>query len=213
MTGTAGRGWAYYVALGDSLTAGRDDHGPSGARIGWASRLACLLSTRTGVPCALTNLAFDGADVTAVLGRQLPVLAGMRADLVSVTVGMNDIREPGFADARFAAGLGRLLSALAATEATVLTCTLPDIAGIIPLPAGMAEVARQRMQRASEVIREQAARHGARCLDLWAMPGSSDPELFGPDRVHPNTRGHRLMAGAFAALLDANARNARSAGA
>lgn len=26
-------GWANYVALGDSLTAGRDDHGPGGA---WA---------------------------------------------------------------------------------------------------------------------------------------------------------------------------------
>lgn len=209
MTGTAGRGWPHYVALGDSLTAGRDDHGPGGVRIGWAGRLAGLLSARTGVRCALTNLAADGADVGVVLERQLPSVAGSRPDLVSVTLGMNDIREPDFAEARFADGVGRLLGALAATGATVLTCTLPDIAGFIPLPADVVDVARQRMRRASEVIREQAVLCGAICLDIWAMRGASDPELFGPDRIHPNARGHQLMAEAFSALLlDASARPA-----
>ena len=91
--------WSNYVALGDSLTAGRDDYGPGGAQIGWARRLAEILGTRTAVPCALTNLAADGADVTAVLERQLPSVARFGPDLVSVTVGMNDIREPGFSQA------------------------------------------------------------------------------------------------------------------
>jgi lysophospholipase L1-like esterase len=193
--------WPVYVALGDSLTAGRDDHGPGGARIGWARRLAGILSTRTAVPCALTNLAADGANAAAVLDRQLPSLAGARPDLVSVTVGMNDIRDPAFGEERFAADVGALLDGLTATGATVLTCTLPDIAGIMPLPAGLVEVARQRMRRASDIIREQAARRGALCLDAWAMPGVADPGLFGPDRIHPNASGHQLMADAFAALL------------
>jgi len=193
--------WPVYVALGDSLTAGRDDHGPGGARIGWARRLAGILSTRTAVPCALTNLAADGASAAAVLDRQLPSLAGARPDLVSVTVGMNDIRDPAFGEERFAADVGALLDGLTATGATVLTCTLPDIAGIMPLPAGLVEVARQRMRRASDIIREQAARRGAVCLDAWAMPGAADPGLFGPDRIHPNASGHQLMADAFAALL------------
>ena len=48
---------------------------------------------------------------------------------------------------------------------------------------------------------QQAARRGAVCLDAWATPGAADPELFGPDRIHPNGRGHQLMADAFAALL------------
>src|SRR5690348_9546787 len=104
-----GRGsWPRYVALGDSLTAGRDDLGPGGARIGWARRLAGMLGERTGVACTLTNRARDGASVDAVLARQLPVLVGRGAgghgelgegrgpDLVSVTVGMNDIRDAGF---------------------------------------------------------------------------------------------------------------------
>jgi lysophospholipase L1-like esterase len=193
--------WSNYVALGDSLTAGRDDHGPGGARIGWARRLAGILSARTTVSCALTNLATDGADVTAVLERQLPSVAPMEPDLVSVTVGMNDIRDPGFSSDRFAAGLERVLDGLTVTGATMLTCTLPDIAAIMPLPAELVDVARQRMRQASDVIREQAAARGALCLDAWAMPAAADPDLFGPDRIHPNADGHLLMATTFADLL------------
>jgi lysophospholipase L1-like esterase len=193
--------WANYVALGDSLTAGRDDHGPGGARIGWARRLAGILSARTAVRCQLTNLAADGASVGLVLERQLPEAARIRPDLASVTVGMNDIRDPGFSEERFAAGVGRLIDGLTATGATVLTCTLPDIAAIMPLPADLVEVARQRMRLASDVIRAQAAARGAVCLDAWAMSGAADLGLFGPDRIHPNASGHQLMADAFAALL------------
>jgi lysophospholipase L1-like esterase len=159
------------------------------------------LSTRTAAPCALTNLAVDGASVAAVLERQLPLLADLAPDLVSVTVGMNDIRDPGFDEERFAAGLGQLLDGLTETGSTMLTCTLPDIAGLIPLPAALVDVARQRMRRASDIIREQAARRSVVCLDTWAMPGASDPGLFGPDRIHPNSSGHQLMAAAFADLL------------
>jgi len=195
------RDWPVYVALGDSLTAGRDDHGPGGGRIGWAQRLAGILSTRTRRPCALTNLAADGASVAMVLEQQVPWLARMRPDLVSVTVGMNDIRDPAFRAEHFAAGLGVLFDGLAATGATVLTCTLPDIAAIMALPPDLVELARLRMRQASDAIREQAARRGAVCLDVWAMPGAADPGLFGPDRIHPNASGHQLMADAFAALL------------
>src|SRR5581483_11196329 len=102
---------------------------------------------------------------------------------------------------RFAAGLGTLLDGLAGTEATVLTCTLPDIAGILPVPADLVEVARRRLRQASDIIREQAGRRGAVCLDAWAMPEATDPRLFGPDRIHPNASGHQLIADAFAGLL------------
>lgn len=193
--------WPTYVALGDSLTAGRDDHAPGGGRIGWARRLAGILSTRTAAPCALTNLAVDGASVAAVLEGQLPAVASIGPDLVSVTVGLNDIRDPAFSEESFAAGLGQLLDGLTATRATMLTCTLPDIAGLMPLPAELVDVARQRIRRASDIIREQAGRRGAVCLDTWAMPGASDPGLFGPDRIHPNASGHQLIAAAFADLL------------
>jgi lysophospholipase L1-like esterase len=193
--------WSRYVAVGDSLTAGRDDAGPDGRRIGWPRRLADLLDARTGVSCLLTNLARDGAGVPAVLHHQLPLVGPLDPDLVSVTVGMNDIREPGFRRDEFAAGLDRLLDGLAETGATVLTATLPDIAAAISLPSDLVEIARERMRQASEVIRDQAAGRGAICLDVWAMPDAADPALFAPDHIHPNSAGHRLIAARFADLL------------
>ncbi|HYB16510.1 MAG TPA: SGNH/GDSL hydrolase family protein [Streptosporangiaceae bacterium] len=194
-------GWSNYVALGDSLTAGRDDYSAAGGRIGWARRLAAILGTRTGVPCALTNLAEDGASVASVLEWQLPAIARIGPDLVSVTVGVNDIRDPGFGADRFAAEFGRLLDGLTATGATVLTCTLPDIAEIMSLPADLVGLARQLMRQASDIIRDQAAARGALCLDAWATPAAADPRLFGADRIHPNADGHQLLAAACADLL------------
>ncbi len=194
-------GWPNYVALGDSLTAGRDDYSTEGGRIGWARRLAAILGTRTGVPCSLTNLAEDGADVAVVVEWQLPAVARLRPDLVSVTVGVNDVRDSGFGADRFAAGFGRLLHGLTVTGATILTCTLPDIAGIMSLPEDLIGPARQLMRQASDIIRDQAAAHGALCLDVWAMPVAADPRLFAPDRIHPNASGHQLLADACADLL------------
>jgi lysophospholipase L1-like esterase len=194
-------GWARYVALGDSLTAGQGDPGPDGRPVGWAQRLAGLLTERTAMSCGLVNLATGGATVPVVLGQQLPEVPRLRPDLVSVTVGMNDIRVPEFSPEAFTAGMGRLLDGLTATGATVLASTLPDIADIAPLPPELVDIAHRRIRQASDIIREQAARRGVVCLDAWAMPGSNDPGLFGPDRFHPNASGHRLMATSFADLL------------
>jgi lysophospholipase L1-like esterase len=197
-----GPGWRRFVALGDSLTAGRGDLGSDGRHIGWARRLADMLSERCPAPCELTNLAVDGADVTTVLDRQLPRVAGLGPDLVSLTVGMNDVRLREFDPNAFTAGLGKLLAALSATGATVLTCTLPDVSAVVALPAEYVVIAQQRLREASDIIRSEAARYRALCLDTWAMPdAATDPALFTADRLHPNASGHRKLAAAFAELL------------
>jgi lysophospholipase L1-like esterase len=197
-----GPGWCRFVALGDSLTAGRGDVGPDGLHIGWARRLADMLSEQSPGRCQLTNLAVDGADVATVLDRQLPRVAGLEPDLISLTVGMNDVRLREFDPNAFTAGLGRLLAGLAATGATVLTCTLPDVSAVVELPAEYVVVAQQRLREASDIIRRQSARYRALCLDTWAMPdAATDPTLFTADRLHPNANGHRMLAAAFAELL------------
>ena len=193
--------WSNFVALGDSLTAGKGDAGTDGRPVGWAQRLADVLSVRTAVRCKLTNLAVDRATVSLVLSEQLPAVAPAQPDLVSVTVGMNDIRARGFDELSFKSELGQLLEALAATKATVLTCTLPNIAAVMPLPPDLTEIARERMRLASDIIREQAESYGAVCLDAWSLPGVADPDLYSPDRMHPNGKGHQLIAAAFADKL------------
>lgn len=193
--------WSTYVAIGDSLTAGRGDEGRDGRPVGWAQRLADILSVRTATRCRLTNLAVDGATVHEVLGKQLPAVAARKPDLVSVTVGMNDIRHRGFDELSFKADLGQLFEALAATQATLLTCTLPDLTAIMSLSQELREIARERMRLASDIIREQADSYGALCLDAWSLPGVADPGLYAPDRVHPNHRGHQFIAATCADML------------
>jgi lysophospholipase L1-like esterase len=193
--------WSTYVALGDSLTAGKGDEGRDGRPVGWAQRLADVLSVRTAVRCRLINLAVDSATVGQVLSKQLPAVSACRPDLVSVTVGMNDVRARGFDELSFKAELGQLLEALAATQATVLTCTLPDVTTVMALSPELAEVARERLRLASDIIREQAESYGAVCVDAWAMPAAADPELYAPDHLHPNGRGHQFLAAACADQL------------
>ena len=193
--------WSNFVALGDSLTAGKGDAGPGGHPVGWAQRLADVLSVRTAVRCTLTNMAEDRATVNSVLKEQLPKVAAAEPDLVSVTVGMNDIRARGFDEMTFKSELGQLLEGLAATKAKVLTCTLPNIAAIMPLPPDLTEIARERMRLASDIIREQAESYEAVCLDAWSLPGLSDPELYSADKMHPNGKGHQFIAAAFADKL------------
>ena len=60
---------------------------------------------------------------------------------------------------------------------------------------------RATSARSGDIIREQAESYGARCLDAWAMPDVADPDLYGTDRVHLNSRGHQLMAAACADML------------
>jgi phosphatidylinositol alpha 1,6-mannosyltransferase len=136
-----------------------------------------------------------------VRGKQLPGVAACRPDLVSVTVGMNDVRARGFDEMNFKAELGQLFEALAATQATLLACTLPDITAVMRLSPELTDVVRERLRLASDIIREQAESYGALCVDAWAMPEAADPELYGPDHVHLGSRGHQLMAAACADKL------------
>ena len=194
--------WRHYVAVGDSLTAGRGDFAADGRPIGWAQRLGNILTERTGIDCQVTNLAVDGSNVRTVLTRQVPEVAALAPDLISVTVGMNDIRLPVFSPEDFSTDLDLVLGRLAATGATVMTCTLPDIASVVELPAEYVAVAHQRLRQAGDIIRDSATKHAVLCLDVWAMSElANSPELFTADRLHPNTSGHRLLATAFADLL------------
>jgi lysophospholipase L1-like esterase len=193
--------WSTYIALGDSLTAGRGDEDRDGRPVGWAQRLADILSVRTAVRCSLTNLAADDATVREVLAKQLPAVAARHPGLVSVTVGMNDIRVRGFDEMSFKADLGQLFERLTATEATLLTCTLPDLTAVLSLSPDLQEIARERLRVASDIIREQAESYSAVCLDVWSLPGVTDHELYGPDRTHPNHRGHQFLAAACADKL------------
>ncbi|MFP3966825.1 GDSL-type esterase/lipase family protein [Actinomadura fulvescens] len=185
--------WPIYVALGDSPGAGRHPETT------WPAQLARTLTERTGRPCALTDLRAGPATVAQIIDDQFPAVPGLRADLVSVTVGLTDVQDPGFEECRFGSDLKWLFDGLAAMSATLLTCTLPGVAERLHVPAVLVPMIHDRMRAASEAIRAEASAHDALCVDAWSLPGMADPANYSENDL--TSRGHRLLAGAFADLM------------
>ncbi|MGW0160913.1 SGNH/GDSL hydrolase family protein [Mycobacterium sp. NPDC003323] len=186
-----------YVAVGDSQTEGLWDLDDSGELIGFADRLARMIDQHSpGLQYA--NLAIRSKRITDVLEVQLPQALTMQPDLITVCVGMNDVTRPGRKFARALVDLDILHDELARSGATVVTTTFPDIIRI--LPAGRLLVSR--VLQINEVIRDAAARHEFRLVDLYDAPSMTNPATWSPDRVHGSRTGHMLFAAAAAEALE-----------
>jgi lysophospholipase L1-like esterase len=189
-----------YIALGDSLTAGRGDLDENGRPIGWARRLCSLLTERTGVPYEFTNLAVDQVTIVEILAEQVPVLLGEHPNLVTISTGINDIR--GAFNAReFASRIDEAFADAATTGALLATMTLPNIVSNFPLPKELLDVVRESMEQLNEAIRRAAHVHGALLIDAWYADEVAEPAFWSSDHMHPNAHGHQLIAEAFAELL------------
>ncbi len=193
--------WGRYVAIGDSLTEGLGDPLPGGALRGWATLLAEYL--RRDLPeLEFVNLAVRGHRAGDALRRQLPAAVALRPDLVSVIIGANDILlSPWPSRRRFAGQLDRLITPFVDDGATVVLSTIPDPAGLTPLPRPLREALRRRIESTNDITRAAARRHSTTLLDTWADPRIRRPNMFSFDRVHPSADGHRLIAASVAELL------------
>lgn len=190
------------MALGDSQTEGLWDGDDTSGIQGFADRLAYRIDDLwPGLQYA--NLAVRGRRIRDVLDDQLPAALAMQPDLITSCIGMNDVTRPGRSFDRALHDLDSLHAQLAATGATVVITTFPDIAQV--LPAG--RLLSNRVQQINEVIRSAATRHGLHLVDLYAAPSMTDPDIWSPDRVHGSARGHELFAEAAAEALGLPASN------
>jgi lysophospholipase L1-like esterase len=185
-----------YVALGDSQSEGLWDGDDDSGVYGFADRLAVQLdSLSPGLQYA--NLAIRGKRVRDVINDQLPIAVAMQPDLITSCIGMNDVTRPGRLFERALADLEYLHERLAATGATVVTTTFPDLVQILPAGRFIAG----RVVEINDVIRTAAARHDFRLVDLYGASSMIDPETWAADRVHGSPQGHALFAAAAAEAL------------
>jgi lysophospholipase L1-like esterase len=187
-----------FAALGDSITVGMGDPAPGGGWRGWAALLAGTLPQPE-----LHNLATLGALAADVERVQLPAATALRPDVASVVVGINDTLRGDFNPERTSASVGRTVSALRAAGAEVLTMRLPDPGQMFGLPGALARPLARRMRAVNAAVDEVARRHGTVHLDTARDPATYERCYWSVDRLHPNERGHRLMACHFHALLAA----------
>ncbi|WP_280830958.1 SGNH/GDSL hydrolase family protein [Mycolicibacterium frederiksbergense] len=190
------RRFTRYVALGDSQTEGLWDGDDTVGLTGFADRLAVRLNDLyPGLGYA--NLAIRGHRIDDVLGDQLPTALSMQPDLVTVCIGMNDVTRPGRSFHRALRDLDSVYRTLAASGATVVTTTFPDITQILPV----GRLLGKRVVQINDAINEACDRFGFRLVDLYSAPSMCDPETWSPDRVHGSAKGHGLFAAAAAEAL------------
>ena len=177
-------GGLLYVALGDSLAQGI---GASSPERGYVGLLAARLEVSTGRPVQVVNLSVSGARVRDVLATQIPALAALRPDLVTVDVGANDMG--GYDASRFA------------REAAALTSALPAGTLLADVPYFMHGRWEAHAREASAVLAREAASHGLIVVPVHeaqrAQGWTAMLTQFAADWFHPNDRGHRVWADAF----------------
>ena len=88
--------WSRYVAIGDSFTEGIGDPEPRspGGHRGWADRVAEVLSEQTE-DFAYANLAVRGRLLQQILDEQVEPALELHPDLITVSMGGNDVIRPG----------------------------------------------------------------------------------------------------------------------
>lgn len=196
--------WTRFAALGDSITEGWCDPvlGAGEPWFGWADRLALEIDgqQRSRDPRArrleFANLAMRGRRVRHVVEEQIPAAIEMRADLVTVLIGGNDLSSVRPDPDALTAALEPGIAQLARSGATVLLATAYD-----PGFSRYLKMLRGRAAIFSANIRSIADSHGCRVLDLWAIPGLGDRGMWSEDRLHPSTSGHLALLSAAARTL------------
>ncbi|MFC5501349.1 GDSL-type esterase/lipase family protein [Lysinimonas soli] len=185
-------GWTRYVAVGDSITEGLGDSSRQapGQFRGWADRLAMLLAHQEGrtSPLLSANLAVRSRTVSDVLNRQIPRALELKADLVSVLVGGNDLARHGADPQALAASLATGIARVRESGAEVLLVT-----PFIP-PWPMLRLLHERTAAMSRALRQVAVDTDSRLLDLSIDPDRLDERMWADDRVHLSSHGHRLLS-------------------
>jgi lysophospholipase L1-like esterase len=188
-----------FVALGDSITVGMGDPAPEGDWRGWARLLAATLHQPD-----LHNLATLGAQALDVERLQLPAAQALKPDIASLVVGINDTLRGDFDPQRTGAALARTVEGLRAAGAQVLTMRLPDPGQMFGLPRALARPLARRMRAVNQALDEVALRYGTLHMDVTSDPTAYERRYWSVDRLHPNERGHRLIACRFHSLLAAS---------
>lgn len=191
------------VTLGDSTPVGLGDPLPGG---GWRG-FPALLGVALGAP-VLVNPSRTGARMACVRREQLPVaLTAVSTGgpaVVVLFVGMNDTLRSDFEPAVLHVECVATVEALRAAGAHVLMVRFHDHTRVFRLPGPLRRALARRIVALNAVIDAVAATDptGVGMLDLHTLPGGYDRDAWAVDRLHPSERGHRLLAGGFAALLE-----------
>jgi lysophospholipase L1-like esterase len=183
-----------YVALGDSTVQGV---AATSAEHNYVSRLFHRL--RGVYPAArVSNLGTSGAISADVVSRQLPRAVELRPDLVTLSVGPNDITG-GVTVADYEKNVHAIFRTLTReTGAVVVVNLLPDLA-VTPRfrTSDQREVIGALTVEFNAALARKADAYGVALVDLYAASRAEvprHPELVASDGYHPSDLGYERWA-------------------
>jgi acyl-CoA thioesterase I len=184
-----GNGALLYVAMGDSAAQGIGASRPGRSYVGL---IAKQLRASTGQSVRVINLSQAGARLREALAKQVPQLQSLQPDVITVSVGANDIAE--FDPKRFADEFEELCSAL------------PPHALVADLPSFYLGERERSVRVANAIVHKVVAEHSLTLVPLYDATkrrGVSRTALrdVSVDFFHPNDRGYSTWASAFLPLL------------
>jgi acyl-CoA thioesterase I len=179
-----------YVAIGDSAAQGIGASHPARSYVGVIAKHVHAVTGRT---VRVINLGISGATVRIAIEKELPRLAKLRPDLVTVSIGANDI--PRFEPSQFAHDIEQLFAAL------------PQHSIVADLPSFHFLPAENTVRTANSIVRDAANHHHLAVAPLHATTRKQGiwgvTSQFAGDLFHPNDRGYRVWASAFLDLVSA----------
>jgi lysophospholipase L1-like esterase len=171
-----------YVALGDSYTIGTSVD--AGER--FPSQLAAALPELELVD----NLGVNGFTSRDLIEVELPRLAALRPDVVTVLIGVNDVVQ-GVPNDVYRRNVETILDALVAAVGNdrVLVVTIPDYT-VTPAGADYGDPTRQSagIRANNETMRAAAEARAIALVDIYdlSLGAKDDPGLVAVDGLHPS---------------------------
>lgn len=172
-----------YLALGDSAAQGIGATSPSR---GYVGLIAKRLQTQTNKKVRIINLSKTGAKMQDYLKEQAPQIKNIKANLVTIEIGANDVLN--FEPSKYRADFKKVLS------------TLPKGAYVANMPVFNSRPgAKGKAAQASQIIGEELKSYPQlKFVDLQKQT-TENQSIFGfaPDLFHPNNLSYKHWADAF----------------
>jgi lysophospholipase L1-like esterase len=181
-SGPVPEGALRYVALGDSYTIGTS----VSTAESWPSQLVA----RVPALHLVANLGVNGYTSGDLIDDELPALAALRPEFVTLMIGVNDVVQ-GVPDEVYRANVEEILDAIRALVATdrALCVATPDYT-VTPQGGAFGSPDQQRsgIQRVNALLEAACAQRDIRFVpDIFGIStAATDPSLIAGDGLHPS---------------------------
>lgn len=182
-----------YLALGDSSVEGI---GASHPQKGYVGQLTKMLEKDYRVKAV--NLGRGGSTTQDVIADQLPYLVNFKPDIITFSIGPNDIRNL-MTIGEFRQNLEIILDELSKIAAKVLINTIPDMSRSPIIPKLVKWIVKIRVNQFNNVITELAARFNVTVCDLYKATSELEypDDFLSEDKFHPSDLGYAHWAQTF----------------